>query len=81
MHKRPRASNFKRLANAIMREAIGAPLTRRLRAEIRAQRPKLDAKEIDKNSYRAPLNRQRSPREMKNRHNQDGLIAISFCPG
>jgi hypothetical protein len=58
---------FKRLANAIMRDAVGIPLTRKQRAQIRSQRPKLDAKEIDKNSYRAPVIRQRSPREMRNR--------------
>jgi len=58
---------FKRLANAIMRDAVGIPLTRKQRAHIRSQRPKLDAKEVDKNSYRAPVIRQRSPREMKNR--------------
>jgi hypothetical protein len=33
---------FKRLANAISREAIGIPLTRRQRAENRAQQPKLN---------------------------------------
>jgi hypothetical protein len=54
---------FKRLANAITRDAIGTPLTRRQRDEQRAQLPKLDPKEIDKNSYRAPAARQRSPRE------------------
>jgi hypothetical protein len=58
---------LKRLANAITRDAIGIPLTRKQRAEMRAQQPKLDAKDIDKNSYRAPMNRQRSAREMKNR--------------
>jgi hypothetical protein len=58
---------FKRLANAITRDAIGVPLTRKQRDEQRAQEPKLDPKEIDKNSYRAPVVRQRSPREMKNR--------------
>jgi hypothetical protein len=58
---------FKRLANAITRDAIGVPLTRKQRAEIRAQRQKLDPMEIDKNAYRAPVIRQRSPREMKNR--------------
>src|SRR6516162_6758386 len=57
----------KRLANAIARDAIGIPLTRKQQAEQRAQGPKLDPKEIDKNSYRAPVIRQRSPREMKNR--------------
>jgi hypothetical protein len=68
--KRSRAQTpkgIKRLANAIARDAIGIPLTRKERAEQRAQRPKLDPKEIDKNSYRAPVARERSPREMKNR--------------
>jgi hypothetical protein len=58
---------FKRLANAIMRDAIGIPLTPKQRAEIRAQRPKLDAKEVEKNSYRTPVFRQRSPRDMPKR--------------
>ena len=58
---------FRRLANTIARDAIGIPLTRKQRAEERARRPKLDAKEIDKNSYRAPVARERSPRDMKNR--------------
>jgi hypothetical protein len=58
---------FKRLANAIARDVIGIPLTRKQRSEHRAQRTKLDPKEIDKNSYRAPVARERSPREMKNR--------------
>jgi hypothetical protein len=43
---------FRRLANTITREAIGIPLTRNQRSEQRAQRRKLDPKEIDKNSYR-----------------------------
>jgi hypothetical protein len=55
------------LANAVKREALGISLTRKQQAEKRAQRPKLDLKEIDKNISRAPVIRQRSPREMKNR--------------
>jgi hypothetical protein len=58
---------FKRLANAITRDAIGIPLTRKQQGENKAQRPKLDTKEIDKNAYRTPIIRQRTPREMKNR--------------
>ena len=58
---------YTRLANSIMRDTIGIPLTREQRAEAKAQRPKLGPKEIDKNSYRSPVIRQRSPREMKNR--------------
>ena len=58
---------FRRLANAIARQAIGIPLTRKQRAEKRAQRPKPDVKGIDKNFHRTPVIRQRSPREMKNR--------------
>ncbi len=61
------SKGLKRLANAITRDAIGIPLTRKQRAEIRAQRPKLDRRDIDKNAYRAPVIRQRSPGEMKNR--------------
>ena len=58
---------YTRLANSIMRDAIGNPLTRQQRAEIKAQQPRPDEKQVDKNCYRAPLIRQRSPREMKNR--------------
>ena len=58
---------FKRLANAITRDAIGIPLTRKQRAEIKAQSPKLDLIEVDKKIYRTPVFRQRSPREMRNR--------------
>jgi hypothetical protein len=68
---------FKRLANAIARDAIGVPLTRQQRDEQRAQRPKLDPKETDKNSYRAPVVRHRSPREMKNRR-RPGWIDCNF---
>jgi hypothetical protein len=68
---------FKRLANAIIRDAIGIPLTLKQQAEIRVRRPKLDPKEIDKNSYRAPAMRQRSPREMKNRR-KPGWIDCNF---
>lgn len=69
---------LKRLANAITRDAIGIPLTRKRRAEIRAQRPKLDPKDIDKNAYRAPAIRQRSPREMRNRR-KPGWTTCEFC--
>jgi len=58
---------YKRLANAIAREAIGIPVTRKQQAEIKAQLPKLDPTEIDKNSYRGPIFRQRSPRDMPKR--------------
>jgi hypothetical protein len=58
---------IRRLVNTITRDAIGIPLTRKQQAEQRVQRPKVDPKEIDKNSYRAPVARQRSPRETKNR--------------
>src|SRR5690348_15508594 len=44
---------FKGLANAITRDAIGIRLTRKQQAEQRP--PKLDAKVIDKNSYRTPI--------------------------
>jgi hypothetical protein len=66
---------FKRLANAIMRDAIGIPLTRKQRAE--KSPPKLDPKEIDKNSYRAPVTLERSPREMRNRR-KPGWIDCKF---
>jgi hypothetical protein len=58
---------FKRLAKAITRDAIGLPLTRKQQAEIRAQWPKLDPTEIDKNFNRTPTFRQRSPRDMPKR--------------
>jgi hypothetical protein len=68
---------LRRLANAATREAIGIPLTRKQRAEQRAQLPKLDPKEIDKNSYRAPMARERSPRDMPQRRSP-GWVAVSF---
>ena len=61
------SKGLKRLANAIIRDAIGIPLTRTHRAEIRAQGPKLDPRDIDKNIYRTPPFRQRSPKDMQNR--------------
>jgi hypothetical protein len=63
-----------------MRDAVGIPLTRKQRAQIRSQRPKLDAKEIDKNSYRAPVIRQRSPREMKNRRKPGWTDCVFVLP-
>ena len=68
---------FKRLANAIARDTIGIPPTRKQRAEQRAQQPKLDPKEVDKNSYRAPGVRERSPRDMPRRR-ATGCVAINF---
>jgi hypothetical protein len=64
---------FKRLANAITRDAIGIPLTRKQRS----QRPKLDQKEINKNAYRTPAARKRSPRDMPRRR-LPGWVAVSF---
>src|SRR5260221_12359193 len=69
---------FKRLANAITRDAIGIPLTRKQQGENKAQRPKLDTKEIDKNAYRTPIIRQRTPREMRNRR-KPGWTTCDFC--
>jgi hypothetical protein len=68
---------FKRLANAVTRETIGIPLTRAQQAEKRAQRPKLDPNEIDKNAYRAPVVRERSPRDMPRRRSP-GWAAVNF---
>jgi len=68
---------FRRLANTIARDAIGIPLTRSQKADERVQRPKLDPKEIDKNSYRAPVARQRSPRDMPRRR-PPGWVAVNF---
>jgi hypothetical protein len=68
-------TGFKRLANAIARDAIGVPQTRKQQAEQKP--PKLDPKEIDKNSYRAPAPRQRSPRDMSRRRTP-GWVAVSF---
>jgi hypothetical protein len=59
------AKGYTRLANSIMRDAIGIPLTREQRAETRAQRPKLDPKQVDKNIYRTPPFRERAPKEMR----------------
>ena len=57
---------YKRLFNKVSRELIGIPPTRKQRREIRAQRPKLAASEIDKNAYRHPAVRERAPRDMPN---------------
>jgi hypothetical protein len=71
----------KRLANVIAWDTIGIPLTRKQRAEQSAQRPKLDPKEIDKNSYRAPVVRERSPRDMPRRRAPGWVAIILFCQG
>jgi hypothetical protein len=68
---------FRRSANMITREVIEIPLTRKQQAEQRAQLSKLDRKEIDRNSYRAPVIRRRSPGEMKNRR-KPGWTDCSF---
>jgi hypothetical protein len=71
--------DLKRLSNAIIRDAIGRPLTRAQRAEQRP--PKLEEKEIDKNCYRAPLVRERSPRDMSKRR-AAGWAKVQFVlPG
>jgi hypothetical protein len=69
---------FTRLSNSILREAIGRPLTRAQRAEIKAQTPKLESREIDKNIYRTPLARERSPKEMKARKRPE-WTTCNFC--
>ena len=67
---------FKRLANAITRDAIGIPQTRKQIAEQRP--PKLDPKEINKNSYSSRVPRERSPRDMPRRRSP-GWVAINFA--
>ena len=67
---------YRRLPNAIAREVIGIPETRKQRAEIKAQTPKLDPSEIDKNAYRAPVTRKRAPRDMPRRRAPAGLQLV-----
>ena len=71
---------YKRLANAIARDAIGIPLTRKQQAEIKNQLPKLDTTEIDKNSYRTPIFRQRSPRDMPKRRKTGWIFCRFILP-
>lgn len=68
---------YKRLFDKVSRELIGIPLTRKQRREIRAQRPKLAASEIDKNAYRHPVVRERTPRDMPKRR-APGWVACNF---
>ena len=68
---------YARVFNSVSRQLIGLPLTRKQQDEIRAQRPKLDAKEIDKNSYRHPAFRERGPRDMRNRR-RPGWVCRQF---
>jgi hypothetical protein len=60
-----------RLADKILREAMEGPLPHKPKAEsLPVKGPKYAeqrCKTIDPNAYRAPFNRQRSPREMRNR--------------
>jgi hypothetical protein len=68
---------YKRLFDKVSRELIGIPLTRKQRQEIRAQRPKLAASEIDKNAYRHPEVRERAPRDMPKRR-KPGWVCRQF---
>jgi len=68
---------YKRLFNKVSRELIGIPPTRKQRREIRAQRPKLAASEIDKNAYRHPAVRERAPRDMPKRR-KPGWVCRQF---
>jgi hypothetical protein len=68
---------YKRLFDKVSRELIGIPLTRKQRREIRAQRPKLAASEIDKNAYRHPAVRERAPRDMPKRR-APGWVTCNF---
>ena len=54
-----------RICDSVLGDAVGVPVTRKQQAEIKAQSPKLDPIEVDKNIYRTPVFRQRSPREIK----------------
>jgi hypothetical protein len=53
--------------NSISRELVELPLTRKQQDDIRAQRPKLEPEEVDKNIYRHPAIRERAPRDMPKR--------------
>jgi hypothetical protein len=53
--------------NSISREFVELPLTRKQQDDIRAQRPKLEPEEVDKNIYRHPAIRERAPRDMPKR--------------
>ena len=68
---------YARAFNSVSRELIGLPLTRKQQDEIRAQRPKLKPKEIDKNIYRTPETRERAPRDMPKRR-RPGWVCCQF---
>ncbi len=68
---------YARAFNSVSRELIGLPLTRKQQDEIRAQRPKLKPKEIDKNIYRTPEIRERAPRDMPKRR-RPGWVCCQF---
>jgi hypothetical protein len=68
---------YARVFNSISRESVGLPLTRKQQDEIRAQRPKLRPEEVDKNSYRHPAVRERTPRDMPKRR-KPGWVCRQF---
>ena len=70
-------AGYVRVANSVLRELIGLPLTRKQQDEIRAQRPRLRPEEIDKNANRRPAVRQRAPRDMPKRR-RPGWVCRQF---
>jgi hypothetical protein len=70
-------AGYARVANSVLRELIGLPLTREQQDEIRAQRPKLRPEEIDKNAYRHAAVRERAPRDMAKRR-RPGWVCRQF---
>jgi hypothetical protein len=77
--KTPRG--YRRVFKTISRELIGLPLTRKQRDEIRAERPKLKAEQIDKNIYRSPESRERAPRDMPKRRKPGWVCCQFVLPG
>jgi hypothetical protein len=68
---------YTRAFNSISRGLIGLPLTRKQQDEIRAQRSKLAPEEVDKNIYRHPAIRERTPRDMPKRR-KPGWVCRQF---
>jgi hypothetical protein len=71
------SQGYTRLANAILRDAIGLPLTCKQQDEIRMERPKLKPEQIDKNIYRSPQILERAPRDMPRRR-RPGWVCRQF---
>jgi hypothetical protein len=69
--------DYARVFNSISRELVELPLTRKQQDDIRAQRPKLEPEEVDKNIYRHPAIRERAPRDMPKRR-KPGWVCRQF---